>query len=120
MKFNYCMSGTCLKSVESATYLGVELSNDLSWRTHINKISGKATRTLNLLRRNLYKAPTELKSLAVTSLVRPALEYSSTVWDPFQYGHIHKLQSVQRRAARFVCGNYSRDGNVTGMLDSLK
>ena len=36
------------------------------------------------------------------SLVRPILEYSSSVWDPHTQRNVNKLEMVQRRAARFV------------------
>ena len=31
----------------------------------------------------------------------------------------NKIEMVQRRAARFVCNNYSREASVTAMLDEL-
>ena len=34
-------------------------------------------------------------------MVRPILEYASSVWDPHTTANIQKLESVQRRAARF-------------------
>jgi hypothetical protein len=42
------------------------------------------------------------------SLVRPTctLEYASSVWDPYQQNDIHRLEMVQRRAARYVTNRY--------------
>ena len=56
------------------------------------------------------------------TLVRPALEYASRVWDPHHATLISDLEAVQRRAARFVSNDYrSRSpGCVTAMLDRLK
>jgi len=42
-------------------------------------ISSKATRTLNCLKRNLRK----VKESAHLIMVRPQMEYSSAVWDPY-------------------------------------
>ena len=55
-------------------------------------------------------------------MVRPTLEYASTVWDPYHQTHIQALEGVQRRAARFVKGNfYDRSpGCVTSMLRDLE
>ena len=39
-------------------------------------------------------------------LVRPVLEYGSSVWDPHTYGLQEELEKVQNRLARFVTGNY--------------
>ena len=63
-----------------------------------------------------------MRAQACTTLVRPVLEYASTVWDPHQIEQIQRLEQVQRQAARFATGNYySRDpGCITNMLNNLK
>ena len=46
-------------------------------------------------------------------------EFASSAWDPFQAGHIQRLEGVQRCAARFVTGQYGRDVSVTGLMSDL-
>jgi hypothetical protein len=36
-----------------------------------------------MLRRNIKKAPQHTKAMAVNTLMRPKVEYSSAVWDPY-------------------------------------
>ena len=43
----------------------------------------------------------------VMAIVRPSLEYAAAVWDPTLQKRIQQLEQVQRRAARFVCNNYT-------------
>ena len=43
-----------LESVERANYLGVTLSEDLSWTPHVDNTAAKALRTLGFLRRNMF------------------------------------------------------------------
>ena len=52
--------------------------------------------------------------------VRPILEYAICSWSPHSRRNIDKLEAVQRRAARFVLGNYHYTSSVTEMLHSLK
>ena len=54
-------------------------------------------------------------------MVRPILEYASSVWDPHEEQDKHALEMVQRRAARFAFNNYfeTTPGVVTNMLTSL-
>ena len=55
-------------------------------------------------------------------MVRPTMEYASSVWDPTNRKKIGNLEKVQRRAARFVFNNYTdrTPGCVTKMVESLK
>ena len=59
--------------------------------------------------------------MAYQTMVRPTLEYASTVWDPHHQVHIRALEGNQRRAARIVTNNY-RDrtpGCMTTMVQEL-
>lgn len=47
------------------------------------------------------------------------MDYSCTVWDPYLQKDINKIESVQRRAARFVKNDYSCKSSVTDMMNSL-
>ena len=118
---NYTLEGTILENVESIKYLGVTITNDLKWNTHISNVCTKANRTLGYLRRNLYSCPPDVKEAAYKGLVRPVLEYGSSVWDPHTHGLQEELEKVQNRAARFVTGNYVFEtGSMTGILGQLK
>ena len=79
---SYTLEGTVLKNVDSIKYLGVTITSDLKWNSHIRNVCSKANRTLGFLRRNLFSCPQDVKEAAYKSLVRPILEYGSTVWDP--------------------------------------
>ena len=81
----------------------------------------KANRTLGFLRRNKFSCPQDVKEVAYKSMVRPILEYGSTVWDPHCDGLKGELENVQKRAAWFVTRNYSYEtGSMTGILEELK
>ena len=49
----YQLDGHILQQVPDNPYLGVTLSDDMKWNSHINKISKKANSTLGFLKRNL-------------------------------------------------------------------
>ena len=116
----YTLNGHILGVMEQHSYLGVILQSRLSWLPHINTIINKASKTLNFIKRNLYKCSTSVKASAYLSLVRPLLEYASTIWDPYQRTYIQALEKIQRRAARWVTADYSRTSSVTTMLTSLQ
>ena len=111
---SYTLEGTDLENVESIKYLGVTITSDLRWNTHVSNVCTKDNRTLRFLRRNLYSFPQEVKEAAYKGLVRPVLDYGSSVWDsPGLFLH-EELESVQKRAARLVTGNYNYEtGSMT-------
>ena len=118
---SYTHEGTALENVESIKYLGVTITNDLRWNTHVSNICTKANRTLGFLRRNLYSCPQEVKEAAHKGLVRPVLEYSVFFLNPSGVGLQNELEKVQNRAARFVTGDYNFEtGSMTGILEHLK
>ena len=81
----------------------------MRWNTHVSNVCTEANRTLGFLRRNLYSCPQEVKEAAYKGLMRPVLDYGSSVLDdpPPPQGVIlqEQLESVQKRAARFMAGN---------------
>ena len=117
---SYNLRGHPLESVTSTKYLGVTLTSDLRWRNHTSVICGKANRTLGFLRRNLNITSVAVKTLAYTALVRPTVEYACCVWDPYHAQDSHRLEMVQRRAARYVTHRYHNRSSVTDMLQQLQ
>ena len=95
-------------------YFGFNFSNI------IDNITKKANATCAFLRRNINSCSRQVKAQCYTTLVRSNLEYAATVWDPYTKFNINKLKKCQRRAARFVNGDSSRESSVTSMLKELK
>ena len=115
------MNGQELESVKSHPYLGVEVTQSLNWNNHINNITTKANRSLGFIKRNLKRCPEQIKDQAYKSLVRPHVEYASSVWSPHQNYQVDKLEKVQRKAARFVKNCWIREeGVMINMLSDLK
>ena len=117
---NYVLMGKVLDSVTHHPYLGVELSRNLDWGQHVNNKVMKANLSLGFLRRNLSSCPEGVKEAAHKAIVRPYVEYASSVWDPHLKKHVKQIEGVQRRAARFVKNCYTREpGTVTNLLNEL-
>ena len=117
----YLLDGHILQQVPDNPYLGVTLSDNMKWNSHISKISKKANSTLGFLKRNFKHCPQDSRRTTYLSFVRSTLEYSSIVWDPYLQKDIDKLEKVQRQAARFITGDYisKEQGCVSQMLAEL-
>lgn len=116
----YYMGDSVLQEVKHHPYLGVELSNDFSWAKHITQTTNSSNKILGLIKRNFWNCSPSAKETAYKTLVRPKLEYASSVWDPYHKTYIESLEKVQRRAARFIKNDYQRSSSVTNMLKELK
>ena len=119
IQIRYILHGTVLESVPSAKYLGVTISDNLSWTPHIDSVSKKPNQTLGFLKRNIKVHNKDLKSTAYTTLVRPQMEYASTVWSPHTATDITKLEALQRGSARWATRDYQRTSSVTQKITDL-
>ena len=118
---NYTIHDKKLKLVDSAKYLGVTLSKNLSWKHHIGIITAKANSTRLFLQRNLVKVDKETKLKCYHVFTRPILEYASTVWNPVnQVTLISRLEMVQNKSIRWICSNWRKDVSVTKLRSSLQ
>ena len=117
---SYTRKGHTLDMEDSKKYLGVELLSNMAWNRHMDQTIKNAKSALGFLCRNLRISNEETKSTAYYSMVRPILEYRSTVWNPYTKDHIHKIEMVQHRAARYVTNRYRNTSIVTSMLEHLE
>ena len=115
----YELNESILSEVNSAKYLGVLISGDMSWSPHIQSVAHKAHQRLGFVRRNLKGAPYRYRDTAYQSLIRSQLEYAAVVWDPALQKDIDSLEQVQRKAARWARGRYGIT-SVTALLKELK
>ena len=53
INFPYKLHNIELKTTDKAKYLGLTISNDFTWKNHINDISTKANNSLKFIKRNV-------------------------------------------------------------------
>ena len=115
----YTMHGQTLDTVDTARYLGVDISSNLIFNQHISRISSDANKTLAFLKRNLRTKNPDVREAAYKSLIRPQVEYASTVCSPYTKKGIKKTEMVQSRSIRWTMNNYSTYDSVTDMKTQL-
>jgi hypothetical protein len=104
----YNVGGGKLEKVDSYKYLGVVFRKDLGWGEQVGRVSKKGINSLNFVMRQLKGVSNKIREKAYLSLVRPIVEYASSVWDPYRTGETKDVEKVQRLAARRVTGRMSR------------
>ena len=78
----YSLGSEIVQEVFDAKYLGIQIDNKLDWNKHILTVAARGQ--FAFLNRNLKCCLKKLRDTAYISLIRPALEYSCSVW------HLHK------------------------------
>ena len=106
IQHNCILHGHTLSSVPHIKYIGVHISQDLKWNSHINFIFSKANQTLGFLKRNLKINSSTIMEKAYKSIVRPKLEYCNTVWGPKCIKN-----PKRRRQNKSQAGRSTRDGS---------
>ena len=101
------MHGQVLDSIDHTRYLGVDISSDLNFNHHINRVTANASKSLGFLKRNIKSKHPGIREAAYKTTVRPQVEYASSVWSPYTKKDIHKVEMVQRRATRWILSSYS-------------
>ena len=91
-----------LTLTEEEKDLGVLFDDALTFRSHISAQTKKATKILGIIRRSFINiTPQNFKKL-YTSLVRPHLEYGSSVWHPHLKRDITAIEKIQRKGTKFI------------------
>jgi len=97
------INGQGLESVHIYKDLGLLTSSNLSWNSHIDSITARANRVLDLVKITCkdFKDITTLRTL-YCSLVRPLLEYSCGTWNLHTQRNINRLEAIHRRSTNFI------------------
>ena len=100
----YSMDGTTLETVHEEKDVGVVMENDLSFKTHINTKINKANSVMGVIRRSFSHLDSSIFKMLFKALVRPHLEYAAPVWNPHLKFLSDQIESVQRRATKYIPG----------------
>jgi hypothetical protein len=98
--YTYNMDSKPLDNIKTESDLGVIFDNNLSFKVHINKMIGKANARVGMVKRCFNHLNTEALIVLYKTLIRPILEYCSSIWFPITQGQINNIEKVQRRATK--------------------
>ena len=84
--------------------LGVTISDDLTWSSHIDKTIAKCRKQIAWILRIFSKRDIQTMRSLWISLIRPSIDYCSPIWSPHptNYGQIDRLEQVLRNFTKKV------------------
>ena len=93
---------TLISSVEVEKDLGIVFDSELKFVEHIEEVCNKGHQRIALIRRTFNYMDGKMFLVLYKSLIRPMLEYCSTVWSTMFKKDSEKLEKVQRKATKLV------------------
>ena len=98
------INGEIITRCQKTKFLGVIIDEKVTWREHINYISGKVSKGIGIIikaRKVLHK-----QSLAnlYYSFIYPYLIFCNHVWGNACKSHMHKLLLLQKKIVRIIAG----------------
>lgn len=100
-------------------YLGIYITDTLSWERQVTKVTSSIRSKLYQLKISKHLLPDKLKVKLIVALVFPHLDYCCAAMTDITGQHNLRLQRVLNACAKFVCGA-KRDEHITPYLKELK
>ena len=104
---NITLLNNKIKTVDSTKFLGVIFDKRLTWEKHIQYITSRAKKRLNLLKSlsgTKWGAATKALLTLYRSLIRPILDYADIAYDSARNSHLKKLDLIQSAALKTCLG----------------
>ena len=96
------LTGHNIPITQSLQILGITIDSKLSFTPHCNKACSSASSLLYAFRRIRHLLTTPQATLLYTSVIRPRLEYCSTLLIGTAQANIDKLEKCQNKAIRII------------------
>ena len=97
-------AGKPIKFVSEHKHLGLTLSSNGQWHSHIDDSITSASKVLGIMRKLKFNFSRTALNQIFLSYIVPVLEYSCIVWDSCTVQDMNPLQKVQNEAARILTG----------------
>lgn len=119
--FYYSLNGNDLEFVKNEIDLGVNVTTSLNWHEQCLALHLKASSRLGLLKRIMhFVKDIRRKRVFYLAIVRSIFEHCSTIWRPINDTMIIKLESVQRRAVKWILSELDHHYSDFEYLKRLK
>ena len=93
-----------LKNVEEVKDLGILVDSNLQFKNHLSAKANKANQVWGTIKRTFKHMNTYIFKKLFCAHVRSQLEYAVQVWSPHYRKDINTIESVQRRATKYIPG----------------
>ena len=97
---------TKLTEVNNHKHLGLTISNNMSWSSHINEILAKAEKRLSMMRRSKHILPRSCLDKLYKSVILALFDYCDVIYDSCTMYESEQLDKLQRKASLLCTGAF--------------
>ena len=96
------LENNVLKQVDNTKFFGVYIDQHLEWKTHVNFIAAKISKSVGLLYKAKYYLPSKSLLTLYYALIYPYLTYCNLIWTSTFVTNLQRIYLLQKRAVRTI------------------
>ena len=101
-KTNLILENNVLEQVAKTKFLGVYIDQHLEWKTHVNFIAAKISKSVGLLYKAKYYLPSNSLLTIYYALIYPYLTYCNFIWASTYVTTLQRIYLLQKRTVRAI------------------
>lgn len=107
-----------IEQVKFTKFLGVILSENLTWSDHIDILKNKITKNLGVIRKLSSVLPCFVLHTLYNTLIQPYLDYCNIAWASQPSAKLEELFRLQKKAVRII-SNKKWNAHTSSLFKSL-
>jgi ribonucleases P/MRP protein subunit RPP40 len=105
---NLLLGNNSLAVFDTVKDLGVIVDSNLSFSPHIDSVISKAKQRIYLIFKSFESRDIALFTFAYKTYILPILDYCSSIWSPYKFSAIDRLENVQRFFTKRLKGLWNK------------
>ena len=94
--------GNPITQRKAVKFLGIEIDENLTWKTHISNVCKKISKSVGIIFRSRFYLSKKSKISLYYTLVYPYLTYCNTVWSSTYKTNLSRIFLLQKRIVRIL------------------
>ena len=95
-------NGSIIETNHTVSDLGILMSDNLSFKDHINKVQRNSSKYCSWILRTFKTRNKETMKLLWTTYVQPHIDYCSQLWAPTKIGDLNTIEKLQQEFTRKI------------------
>ena len=91
-----------LEQVDNTKFRGPYIDQHLTWKTHVNFIAAKISKSVGLLYKAKYYSPSKSLLTLYYALIYPYLTYCNLIWASTYVTNLQRIYLVRKREVRAI------------------